>query len=38
MIMIHGQPEKMGLAGPVLQFPEWADGRIAVRNTDMDEL
>ena len=35
-IMIHGQPNGKGWAAPVLQFFNWTDGCIALKNSDMD--
>ena len=37
-IMIHGQPNGFGWAGPLLQMVDWTDGCIAVRDSDMDEI
>jgi murein L,D-transpeptidase YafK len=38
MIMIHGQPNYFGWAGPVLQLFDWTDGCIAVSNAEMQEI
>ena len=37
-IMVHGQPNGWGWAGPALQMLSWTDGCIALRDKDMDEV
>ena len=37
-IMIHGQTNGWGWAGPLVQFFPWTDGCVALTNADMDEV
>jgi murein L,D-transpeptidase YafK len=37
-IMIHGQANGWGWAGPVMQFFSWTDGCVALSDRDMDEV
>ncbi len=37
-IMVHGQPNHWGWAGPILQLLNWTDGCVALRNGHMDEV
>jgi murein L,D-transpeptidase YafK len=37
-IMIHGQTNGWGWAGPVMQFFPWTDGCVALSDRDMDEV
>jgi murein L,D-transpeptidase YafK len=37
-IMIHGQTNGWGWAGPVMQFFSWTDGCVALSDRDMDEV
>jgi murein L,D-transpeptidase YafK len=38
MIMIHGQPNYLGWASPVIQLFDWTDGCVAVTNVEMQEI
>lgn len=38
MIMIHGQPNYLGWAGPFMQLFDWTDGCVAVTNVEMQEI
>jgi murein L,D-transpeptidase YafK len=37
-IMIHGQPNGFGWLGFLIQWFDWTDGCIAVKNSEMDEI
>ncbi len=37
-IMLHGSPNNMAGAGPMLKLVDWTDGCIAVSNQEMDEI
>jgi murein L,D-transpeptidase YafK len=37
-IMVHGQTNGWGWAGPLMQFLPWTDGCVALSNGDMDEV
>jgi murein L,D-transpeptidase YafK len=37
-IMIHGQKNGFGWFGSVLQYFDWTDGCIAVKNSEMEEI
>jgi murein L,D-transpeptidase YafK len=37
-IMIHGQANGWGWAGPVMQYFSWTDGCVALSDRDMDEV
>lgn len=37
-IMIHGQLNGWGWAAPVVQFFDWTDGCIALKDSDMDKV
>ncbi|MEM9301935.1 MAG: L,D-transpeptidase family protein [Pseudomonadota bacterium] len=37
-IMIHGQANGWGWAGPVMQLFSWTDGCVALSNSDMDAV